>query len=73
MPYPISVPLTAPVTIVLELRRLNGQTLRCELPFADEMSALVLKSRPARCPRCCERMAQAPSPLNLARALCGYL
>ncbi len=33
-----------PVTIALELRRLNGQTLRCELPFADELSALVLKS-----------------------------
>jgi len=26
----------SPVTITLELRRLNGQTLRCELPFADE-------------------------------------
>jgi hypothetical protein len=34
----------SPVTITLELRRLNGQTLRCELPFADELSALVLKS-----------------------------
>jgi hypothetical protein len=33
-----------PVTIALELRRLNGQVLRCELPFADELSALVLKS-----------------------------
>ncbi len=33
-----------PATIALELRRLNGQTLRCELPFADELSALVLKS-----------------------------
>jgi hypothetical protein len=31
-------------TIALTLRRLNGQTLRCELPFADELSALVLKS-----------------------------
>lgn len=28
----------------LELRRLNGLTLRCDLPFADELSALVLKS-----------------------------
>ena len=34
----------SPVTITLELRRLNGQTLRCELPFADGLSALVLKS-----------------------------
>jgi hypothetical protein len=33
-----------PITIGLELRRLNGQMLRCELPFADELSALVLKS-----------------------------
>lgn len=33
-----------PVMTALELRRLNGQTLKCELPFADEISALVLKS-----------------------------
>lgn len=33
-----------PVTISLELRRLNGLTLLCDLPFADELSALVLKS-----------------------------
>jgi hypothetical protein len=33
-----------PATIRLELVRLNGETLQCELPFADEMSALVLKS-----------------------------
>jgi hypothetical protein len=33
-----------PATITLELVRLNGETLRCELPFADEVSALVLKS-----------------------------
>jgi hypothetical protein len=32
-----------PVTISLELRRLNGLTLRCDLPFADELSALILK------------------------------
>jgi hypothetical protein len=32
-----------PAMIALELHRLNGQTLRCELPFADEVSALVLK------------------------------
>ena len=32
------------VLITLELRRLNGDTLQCELPFADEVSALVLKS-----------------------------
>jgi hypothetical protein len=33
-----------PVTIALELRRLNGKILQCELPFPDEVSALVLKS-----------------------------
>jgi hypothetical protein len=33
-----------PVTITLELRRLNGAILHCELPFPDEASALVLKS-----------------------------
>lgn len=33
-----------PATMALELHRLNGQMLRCELPFADELSALVLKS-----------------------------
>jgi hypothetical protein len=33
-----------PVTITLELRRLNGEILQCELPFPDEASALVLKS-----------------------------
>ena len=33
-----------PVTISLELLRLNRLTLRCNLPFADELSALVLKS-----------------------------
>jgi hypothetical protein len=38
----------APVTISLELRRLNGLTLRCDLPFADELSALVLKSLATR-------------------------
>ena len=32
-----------PVTITLELRRLNGEILHCELPFPDEVSALVLK------------------------------
>jgi hypothetical protein len=37
-----------PVTIALELHRLNGQTLRCNLPFADELSALVLKSLATR-------------------------
>lgn len=37
-----------PVAIALELHRLNGQTLRCELPFADELSALVLKSLATR-------------------------
>jgi hypothetical protein len=34
--------------MALELRRLNGQILRCELPFADELSALVLKSLATR-------------------------
>jgi hypothetical protein len=33
-----------PVTITLELHRLNGAILHCELPFPDEVSALVLKS-----------------------------
>jgi hypothetical protein len=33
-----------PVTITLELRRLNGEVLQCGLPFPDEVSALVLKS-----------------------------
>jgi hypothetical protein len=33
-----------PVTITLPLRRLNGEILQCELPFPDEISALVLKS-----------------------------
>lgn len=37
-----------PVTISLELRRLNGLTLQCDLPFADELSALVLKSLATR-------------------------
>jgi hypothetical protein len=32
-----------PATITLELRRLNGEMLQCTLPFADEVSALVLK------------------------------
>lgn len=38
----------SPMMIGLELRRLNGQMLRCELPFADELSALVLKSLATR-------------------------
>lgn len=37
-----------PVTIALELRRLNGETLHCALPFADEVSALVLKAQATR-------------------------
>jgi hypothetical protein len=37
-----------PVTITLGLRRLNGELLRCQLPFADEVSALVLKSLASR-------------------------
>jgi hypothetical protein len=37
-----------PVTITLELRRLNGEMLHCELPFADEVSALVLKGLATR-------------------------
>jgi hypothetical protein len=36
------------VTITLELRRLNGEMLQCELPFADEVSALVLKALATR-------------------------
>jgi hypothetical protein len=37
-----------PVTLTLELRRLNGEMLQCELPFADEVSALVLKGLATR-------------------------
>ena len=37
-----------PVTIALRLRRLNGEVLQCELPFADEVSALVLKGLATR-------------------------
>lgn len=37
-----------PVTIKLELRRLNGDTLLATLPFPDEASALVLKSLATR-------------------------
>jgi hypothetical protein len=37
-----------PVTIALEMRRLNGEMLQCELSFADEVSALVLKSLATR-------------------------
>jgi hypothetical protein len=37
-----------PVTIVLELCRLNGEVLHFELPFADEVSALVLKASPPK-------------------------
>jgi hypothetical protein len=37
-----------PVTIALSLRRLNGEELQCELSFADEVSALVLKGLATR-------------------------
>ena len=37
-----------PVTVILGLRRLNGEMLQCELPFADEVSALVLKGQATR-------------------------
>jgi len=37
-----------PVTMALRLRRLNGEILHCELPFADEVSALVLKGLATR-------------------------
>lgn len=37
-----------PVAIALELRRLNGDILQCELRFADEVSALVLKGLATR-------------------------
>lgn len=33
----------APISLDLELRRLNGETLRVRLPFPDEVSALTLK------------------------------
>jgi len=37
-----------PIIIALELRRLNGEVLQCEVPFADEVSALVLKGLATR-------------------------
>jgi hypothetical protein len=37
-----------PVMMALTMRRLNGQMLQCELPFADELSALVLKGLATR-------------------------
>ena len=37
-----------PVIMTLELRRLNGDMLQATLPFADEVSALVLKSLATR-------------------------
>jgi hypothetical protein len=37
-----------PVAITLGLRRLNGEILQCELHFADEVSALVLKGLATR-------------------------
>jgi hypothetical protein len=37
-----------PVIMTLELHRLNGDTLQATLPFADEVSALVLKSLATR-------------------------
>jgi hypothetical protein len=37
-----------PVTMGLEMHRLNGQTLQATLPVADEVSALVLKSLATR-------------------------
>jgi hypothetical protein len=37
-----------PINITLELRRLNGEVLQCELSFADEVSALVLKGLATR-------------------------
>jgi len=33
-----------PVTLTMDLHRLNAEVLQCELPFPDEVSALVLKS-----------------------------
>jgi hypothetical protein len=37
-----------PVIIGLEMHRLNGEALHAELPFPDEVSALVLKSLATR-------------------------
>jgi hypothetical protein len=37
-----------PVTVTLGVRRLNGEILQCELSFADEVSALVLKGLATR-------------------------
>lgn len=40
--------IRAPVTLELEMHRLNGETLEVELCFPDEVSALVLKSLATR-------------------------
>ena len=37
-----------PTIVILELRRLNGDVLEATLPFADEVSALVLKGLATR-------------------------
>jgi len=44
----LQLALARPVTMALELRRLNGELLQFRLPFADEVSALVLKSLATR-------------------------
>jgi hypothetical protein len=44
----LQLALARPVTMTLELRRLNGEILQCELPFANEVSALVLKGLATR-------------------------
>ena len=66
-----------PVTIALDLHRLNGQTLRCDLPFADELSALVLKGLATRVrvqghgrSRCLAMLGDSPCRLARARGLC---
>jgi hypothetical protein len=44
----LQLALARPVIMTLELRRLNGEMMQCKLPFADEVSALVLKSLATR-------------------------
>jgi hypothetical protein len=41
-------PLTQLALADLEMRRLNGAALHAELPFPDEVSALVLRSLATR-------------------------
>ena len=67
-----------PVAITLELRRLNEEILQCELPFPDEVSALVLtrlattvRSKDtdvADVWRCLEIASRSAQPWRMARS-----